>query len=158
MFLRVGLEITDGIIKNLFSTGLEKPLLFKKSFFYSEDVAVGSAVRGVVSGNAMLASGDLRNEQNDKGNDPPVLDVPPSEDAPAVEPLREFLVRHRGRMSRGGGEGNDFPGAPPIGSDAEISGGVLGFYEFSIMGEQHGLVVSALQCRLRGVPGAGKAI
>jgi hypothetical protein len=63
VFFRVGLEITDGIIKNLFSTGLEKPFLFKKSFLYSEDVAVGRAVRGIVSGNAMFPAGNLRNEQ-----------------------------------------------------------------------------------------------
>ena len=35
VFLRVGLQISDGIIKNLSATRLEKPFLFKKSFFYS---------------------------------------------------------------------------------------------------------------------------
>lgn len=124
VFFRVGLEITDGIIKNLFSTGLEKPFLFKKSFLYSEDVAVGRAVRGVVSGNAMFAAGNLSNEQNNKGNDPPVLGISPGENVPAVEPLREFLVRHPGRMSRGPEDGNHLllPGATrgkPCGPNVE---------------------------------------
>ncbi|MEI6493880.1 MAG: hypothetical protein WCO94_15130, partial [Verrucomicrobiota bacterium] len=82
----------------------QKPLLYwtRKTIPFQEVLYLFRGCRGVVSGNAMFASGNLRNEQNDKGNNPPVLGISPGENVPAVEPLREFLVRHPGRMSRGG--------------------------------------------------------
>ncbi len=46
--------------------------------------------RGFLAGTSQFVkAGNLSNEQNDKGNNPPVLRVSLGKNVPAVEPLRE---------------------------------------------------------------------
>ena len=53
VFLCMGLEIADRILKNILSTGLEKPVFCKCSPAQTKNVLMRGSVRGVVSGHTM---------------------------------------------------------------------------------------------------------
>jgi len=93
----MGFKITDGILKNLPVTGLEKPLLFKKSFSDSQNVLVRCPVRGVVTRNAMCLAFDLRKQHDAKCSDFALVGAPRCREYRPFEPLRKFLFRHRGQ-------------------------------------------------------------
>jgi len=57
------------MLKNLCPTRLEKPLLFKKSFFQPKDILMWGAMRRVVAGHAMCSAVNFRKKHDAKGND-----------------------------------------------------------------------------------------
>jgi len=64
------------------------------------------AVRRIVSGNAMRAPFDFHQQHDAKRRDLALHCAPRCREKGIVEPLREFLVRHFGRMARGLTDGN----------------------------------------------------
>jgi hypothetical protein len=95
----MGLEIVDGMLKNLLITRLEKPVLGKCSLALAEDILVGRAVSCVVARNAVDMTLDLCKKHHAKRNDLARFDVAPCEDYSLCKPDFEFLLRHFSALS-----------------------------------------------------------
>ena len=94
VFLGMGFEITDGMLKNLFPTRLQKPVLCKRSASQSKNILVGGSVRTVVSRRAMPHPLDLRQQNNAKGNRLSPIGFAPRQDRGRFQPNKKFLLRH----------------------------------------------------------------
>jgi len=113
----------------------------------AQNVPMGESVRGVIPGDAMQIP--INFHQKD---DPEAYDSSPEGDLFNFHPAGfsqvndPLFFRHRRKVSGSRSHGKNLSGGE--GTEAKIESGVLRFHNLAVMGEQHSLIVSALQSRL----------